>query len=274
MADSDRNNDEYQFADLDAIVPETGGEPAEPEAGVAADLAKPPSFDKNIVFRKVLIALGVFVVVIILYKSIAAVFSDKKDTTKQDASTMAQVSTPPQPIIQAQPQQAPMPTQVAPMPSSMSSSGEGSNTELSKKLATVELNQQNMHTDVSNVSEQLNSMSENMNTLVSKLTELNTVVTSLNAKLEEQSQEIERLTVRRSIAKASHHSHKSVTHVKYYLQAVIPGRAWLMAKNGATLTVREGSAVPGYGTVRVIDPNQGRVSTSTGEVIRFSQEDS
>lgn len=272
MADSDQNNDEYQFADLDAIVPETGGEPAEPDAEVAADLTKPSSFDKNLVFRKALIALGVLIVVIILYKSIAAVVSDKKDTIKQDASTMAQVSAPPQPTIPAQ--QAPMPTQVAPMPLSMSSSGEGSNTELSKKLAAVELNQQNMNTDVSNVSEQLNSMSANMNTLVSKLTELNTVVTNLNAKLEEQSQEIERLTVRRSIATASHRSHKSVPHVKYYLQAVIPGRAWLMAKNGATLTVREGSAVPGYGTVRVIDPHQGRVSTSTGEVIRFSQEDS
>ena len=60
----------------------------------------------------------------------------------------------------------------------------------------------------------------------------------------------------------------------YYIQAVIPGRAWLIATNGSTLTVREGSTIPGYGIVRKIDPNLGKVFMSTGKVIRFSQLDS
>jgi intracellular multiplication protein IcmG len=61
---------------------------------------------------------------------------------------------------------------------------------------------------------------------------------------------------------------------RYNIQAVIPGRAWLIATNGATLTVSQGTAIPGYGIVKLIDPVQGKVTTSSGQIIRFSQEDS
>ena len=62
--------------------------------------------------------------------------------------------------------------------------------------------------------------------------------------------------------------------VYYYIQAVIPGRAWLVSSQGLTITVREGTSVPGYGIVKLIDPNQGRILTSSGRTITFSQQDS
>ena len=107
------------------------------------------------------------------------------------------------------------------------------------------------------------------------MTELNGVIANLSAKVDQQSREIEGLTIRRQEANKVYHRGAQATHFpKYHIQAVIPGRAWLIATNGATLTVREGTAVAGYGMVRLIDPSQGRVTTSSGQVIRFSQEDS
>jgi len=61
---------------------------------------------------------------------------------------------------------------------------------------------------------------------------------------------------------------------QYFLQAIIPGRAWLISTNGDTVTVREGTRISSYGVVRFIDAKRGRVLTSSGQVIRFSQEDS
>ncbi|MEE9452434.1 MAG: hypothetical protein V3V61_06755 [Gammaproteobacteria bacterium] len=60
----------------------------------------------------------------------------------------------------------------------------------------------------------------------------------------------------------------------YYIQAVVPGRAWLKTENGSkTLTVREGSEVDGYGMVRSIDVNEGSITMDTGELIKYSQND-
>jgi intracellular multiplication protein IcmG len=109
-----------------------------------------------------------------------------------------------------------------------------------------------------------------------KMAELNQVITQLNAKLETQSQVIERLTVRTAPKPPKPRVLNGFLNqrLKYYVQAVIPGRAWLIATNGATLTVREGTLISGYGVVKLIDPTQGRVLTSSGRIIRFSQSDS
>lgn len=63
--------------------------------------------------------------------------------------------------------------------------------------------------------------------------------------------------------------------VTYYIQAVVPGRAWLKSnKGGKTLTVREGSTVPGYGVVDNIEPQLGKVIMNSGESIIYSPDDS
>lgn len=55
----------------------------------------------------------------------------------------------------------------------------------------------------------------------------------------------------------------------YYVQAVIPGRAWLKNADGQILTVTQGDPVPGYGTVSLIDAQNGIVMTSTGVKFAF-----
>lgn len=52
------------------------------------------------------------------------------------------------------------------------------------------------------------------------------------------------------------------------IHAIIPGRVWLRASDGSTLTVTMGDVIPGYGKVMVIDAPSSTVVTSSGVVIR------
>lgn len=62
--------------------------------------------------------------------------------------------------------------------------------------------------------------------------------------------------------------------VVYYLKAVVPGRAWLESNDGNLITVKEGDALRGYGTINKIDANEGWVQTSSGLVIKYGKNDS
>jgi len=57
----------------------------------------------------------------------------------------------------------------------------------------------------------------------------------------------------------------------YYLQGMVPGRAWLVLENGNTVTVDVGDTLPGYGKVTEISPVQGLVRTSNGAIIRYRE---
>ncbi|MDA8561922.1 hypothetical protein N9L02_02275 [Gammaproteobacteria bacterium] len=53
----------------------------------------------------------------------------------------------------------------------------------------------------------------------------------------------------------------------YSVQAIIPGRAWLKADSGDTVTVAEGDTLRDYGRVNKIDPYDGVVEIDTGNKI-------
>lgn len=50
----------------------------------------------------------------------------------------------------------------------------------------------------------------------------------------------------------------------YTVQAIIPGRAWLKAENGETVTVAEGDIIKNYGRITKIDPYDGVVQIDSG----------
>ena len=264
MADKDQYNDEYQFADLDAINPDTGDESG--SIGEGLEGTEPPRqvATDNPIKRNVIIVVALLIFALIIYKGVGLFSAEKKVSANRSAPVLT-------PVAQQAPIQAPPAAalvQAPPPPPSV-------DTNVTQKLSALELSQQSMRTDVSSVSDKLGGISNNLNAIIAKISELNGVIANLNTKVDEQSREIDQLTIRREEAKkASYSVHKEPHYPKYHIQAVIPGRAWLIATNGATLTVREGTVVAGYGMVSLIDPNQGRVMTSSGQVIRFSQEDS
>lgn len=262
MADKDQYNDEYQFADLDAINPDSGDESGKTGEGLEGAAAPRQLATDNQIKRNVIIVVAVLVLAFVIYKGVGLFSAEKKLPVNISAPVLA-------PVVQQAPIQSPPAASLvqAPPPSV--------DTNVAQKLSALEFSQQSMRADVSSVSDKLGGISNNLNAIVAKMSELNGIIANLNTKVDEQSREIEQLTIRREEAKkASHFVPKAIHYPKYHIQAVIPGRAWLIATNGATLTVREGTVVAGYGMVRLIDPNQGRVMTSSGQVIRFSQEDS
>jgi hypothetical protein len=60
----------------------------------------------------------------------------------------------------------------------------------------------------------------------------------------------------------------------YHLKALIPGRAWLQTREGATATVTLGDRLPGYGIIQTINTDSGIVTTSSGNVIVYGPKDS
>ncbi len=260
MADDDQYNDEYQFADLDEMSPhpEEESEGASTTPAIESEGASGGYPTKNIK-RNALIALAVVVVVMLLYKLASSVFSEKKMDI-EDVAPPVTVQAP----ISVEPS---VPSPVAPPATTV-------DPNVSQKLSALEVSQQSMRSDVSSIGEQLNTLSANVSSLTAKIADLNGIITNLSAKVDEQSREIEQITIRREAKRVHAVKHHVARYPKYYIQAVIPGRAWLIASNGATLTVREGTTIAGYGTVKLIDPKQGRVATSSGQVIKFSQEDS
>ncbi|RUR10373.1 type IVB secretion system protein IcmG/DotF [Legionella septentrionalis] len=256
----DQYNDEYQFNDLDALTPE-GQETVTEETTVS----KRRNLAGTNIRRNALIVVGLVVLAMVIYKFLGSYFSERRLPVKTVTAvtpitpkpTPAPQSIAPTPVIQP----AMPPTQTV-------------DPQTEQKLSALEVSQQNMRSEVASISNQLGGINSNVNTLANQITQLNQTLAALNAKIDAQAHEIEKLMAYARPKKVHPVVRKITTAPKYYIQAVIPGRAWLIAQNGATLTVREGTVVPGYGTVKFIDPLQGRIITSSGQIIRFSQDDS
>lgn len=267
MAEHDQNNDEYKFAELDSYDMDQAGE-SDLESQASYQSGKEGLTRKKDIKRNALIAIGVVIFIMVMYKIIGWMFfSDKsKQVTSQPAiPPVTQVATP-QPVqtIPTTPIQQVQPTTVV-----------EDDSDLKKKVSAIEMSQQSLRSEVNALSEQINAVNNNIKNLNAQIVNLNQIIGNMSNQIARQSEVINVLMVRTTPKKVVKISRPAVAaRVMYYIQAVIPGRAWLIGSNGSTLTVREGSKIPGYGIVKLIDSLQGRILTSSGQVIKFSQEDS
>ncbi len=269
MADNDQNNDEYKFAELDSLDNESMEEESNLNSPASSSQGRYPE-SKN-VKRNALIAVGVLVLAMVIYKIVGWMYSDKSDVDSSQTSVTPVAQVTPQPV-QTTITPTPTPTPVIQQPQTVITT---SDDDLKQKVSAIELSQQTVKAEVSSVGQQVGTVNNNINNLNAQIANLNQVIGNLSTQVAKQSAEINMIMVRfkpKPVKPAIHHIR--VQRVLYYIQAVIPGRAWLIGSNGSTLTVREGTKIAGYGTVKLIDSMQGRVLTSSGQVIRFSQEDS
>lgn len=275
MADNDQNNpdydqynEEYQFSDLDALNPEFN----QPEGkGSPFDTLREEEKAESTVNvrRNALIAVGVIVLAMILYKFLGAWFRPAQPTKSAvppiETAAVKQPVTPVATRPDIEPTVTPAPTEITPE----------IEREFRQKLNALEVSQQGLRSEVNSVSNQLGSMSDNMNQLGEQIAKLNQMISQLSSQLEQQSQEIAQLRLRAKPKVVKPRvAVQPEPRLVYHIQALIPGRAWLIASNGSTITVSEGSSIAGYGVVKLIDPIQGKVITSSGKIIRFSQRDS
>lgn len=269
MAENDNENEEYSFGEFDSMEPGSM-EPGSMEEGFEGTknrevASEGVSEEKVNVKRNAMIVAGVIFGIFVLYKIVGSMFGGTKAPVKPEIPSIAQTA--PQPVQQA----ALVPAPITPAPTIVKEA----DTELKQKVSNIESNEQNIKNDVSSLKDQINTVDNNINNLNAQLAKLNQAVTDLSSQLAKQSMVISLLTEK---AKRKAYRPKKqyvyVQPIKYNIQAVIPGRAWLIGSNGSTLTVREGTIVKGYGEVRLIDSIQGRVIMSSGRIIRFSQDDS
>ncbi|MDF1678747.1 MAG: type IVB secretion system protein IcmG/DotF [Legionellaceae bacterium] len=277
--DQNNNNDEYQFADLDALGMEddTVSLPEdEPVEGSEAGMSSPPgrgrfdNLDPQVirVLRNGAIAVGAFILVFFIYKTVGSLFSPK--SSKKDAVPVASKT---QAVQKAT--QTPLPIRTATPTSPMVNTSVAATEDVVK----LKQEQQRIEAELSTMRAQMSTIAQNMSDMSAKMADVKQTMLVLSERLEQQSQQMGRLQTM-SRAKRVASSRPSSTAKKYVapkptysIQAIIPGRAWLMSSQGKTLTVSRGSVVPGYGVVRLINAKVGRVFTSSGRVIQFSQSD-
>lgn len=269
MADNDQN-DEYKFDEHDPL----DNDSQEHDIYSASDTTsseQSPEPPKRDVKRNALIAVGLIVFIIVMYKIMSGFFSEKKSTDVTKASIN------PAPITATQPLQTEIPPEPLPV-QEVPAVVPDNNSALKQQVDSIQTSEQNLQSQVSSMSDQMNNINTNVESLSSQVSKLNQVISDLSTLVNKQSEEISVLMLRTQPKPISvrriHSPRHALTANIYYINAVIPGRAWLIGTNGSTLTVREGTLIPGYGMVKLIDSMQGRILTTSGRIIKFSQADS
>ncbi|MBL7479613.1 type IVB secretion system protein IcmG/DotF [Legionella bononiensis] len=269
MAEHDQDNDEYRFAELDSLDDEPMGD-SDVRKSNNLSSGQGQFSDKKNIKRNALIAVGLVILVMVLYKFIGYLFfSDASEPVANKAVVP--------PVTQVTATQ-PVPTTITPVPvqqiQQVQQIDSQAEKELANKVSAIEASQQSLRAEVSALSDQIGSINNNINNLNTQIANLNQVMGTLSNQLAKQSEVIGVLIARSQPKKVKPVARYVPQRIIYNIQAVIPGRAWLIGSNGSTITVREGTKIAGYGMVKLIDSIQGRVLTSSGQVIKFSQDDS
>lgn len=268
MSDDKNFEQEYQYVDDSAV-----NDPQEPKEEVFEQTQSKAKSNSDYISklntiikqpnirRNGLIAVAGLFVIIFLIKSIGS-----DDITKKSANTakaiapekIAQVSNP---MLQA--------TAVKP--------NNNLDNQQSDRLMEIE---RNVQSNIAGMRDQIGQLSNQVNNLTNTNQALINQISDLTAKMLTSQQALEELLAAKKSQPVIHRMRPHLAKIQpktqkiiYYVQAVIPGRAWLINSEGATLTVRVGSRVPGFGVVHRIDELQGRVTLSSGHVISFAQAD-
>lgn len=116
---------------------------------------------------------------------------------------------------------------------------------------------QSQMADMQNVIQQSQATNQQLQKAVDTLTtQLNTMSATLNQVLANQGK-----------------SKGAPKRIVYHLRAIQPDRAWITSSNGETLTVTLGDTIGKFGTVNLIDPVHGVVSTTGGLKVEYGPND-
>lgn len=269
MADNEQN-DEYKLSEFDSINNESGEnlDFSEPNSQTTT---KSSNFAKKDIKRNAMVVLGLVLCIIITYKFIGGIFSGKNSAENFNAKAL------PAPTAKTMPKPLPIENSIQPVPQIREPIVVENNNLLKQKVDSIEISQQNLQTQVSTINDQLGTVSNNVTNLTAEMVKINQAMAYITNQINNQSEAINLLMERTKPKQIKHiiHNHNHADKVtKYYINAVIPGRAWLIGANGSTLSVRKGTKIPGYGLVTLVDAIEGRVLMSSGRTIKFSQEDS
>jgi intracellular multiplication protein IcmG len=191
MADNDQN-DEYKFAELDSLDNESMEDESSLDSATPSGQARYPE-SKN-VKRNALIAVGVIVLAMVIYKLVGWMYSGKSnvDTSQTTITPVAQVT--PQP---AQTTITPTPTPIIQQPQTVITT---SDSDLKQKVSAIELSQQTVKEEVSSVGQQVGAVNNNINNLNAQIANLNQVLGNLSTQVARQSAEINMISMWPTVA--------------------------------------------------------------------------
>lgn len=239
MVDENKDEEYYYAESKDTSTSVYGG------SGAAID--KDKFFDKMNRRSLILIVVGLIVVVIAMIK-VVDLFMAPRKAVKHEATVTRQL---PKQIV----------SQVTQMPSA-----------LSQKLSILEQHDRVSHAKLTSIANVVNGMETNLNSLSQSVNNMNTTLQRMNAQLQRQQKLITRLLPKKKPVKKV----KKAPPPVYYINAMIPGRVWLIragAGDDSSLSLSPGDNLPGYGKINRIDPQQGVIHTSSGRLLRYSPQD-
>jgi intracellular multiplication protein IcmG len=195
--------------------------------------------------RNILLAIGGIVVLLVLYK-IGSLLVGSKTTA-----------------VPNQPTQVTQPT-----PAISTFTPTGATATNNDQLADIQTQTAQNKAQLETVQNQLNTLTNSVTTMQNNLASITTQLQVLTSKLEAQGEKVIEVHPKPLIVSPPRILIKKLP-TPYFIQAMIPGRAWLITPHGHTVTVSVGDHLFGYGTIIRIVPTRGIVMTSSGAILRY-----
>lgn len=249
MADDKKAPDEYEYPPEEYYK---GGEYIPPDdSDEGLESAQPTR--SSFLSKRILLILGILFAVGIVYLILLYINTKKESDLSQPTEATASVPSATDSQTITPPAQAVAPPQVGPSAAEQAA--------LDRAAQQNQLNQQSM----ANLQNQIQQLQSQVNDITNS-------ITTINNQMQVIANEIKAIATDRSLRGKGLNLVTSGTF--YHLKALVPGRAWLQARDGSTTTVTIGDRLPGYGIIQMINTDQGIVTTSSGAVIQYSPKDS
>jgi intracellular multiplication protein IcmG len=237
--------------------------------------------------KRVIIGLvGIFIIVLLGFKMIAGKGDDKRTAAKKESAkpTVTAKAEPKasKPVKVVRTQVTPESTPVlAAAPVNNFSGGQATyrpvvsepSAKVMRQLRTLNRAREQTSDQIGQLNNKLGEVNSSVSETADKLDKLNNSIQRLTEKLIEQQTEINALKKEKKIAQLKKKKAMEKPEAVYYVQALIPGRAWLQSTRGDIKTVAKGVELPGYGKVIEIYAKKGEITTTSGKVITFSPAD-
>ncbi|MBS0350576.1 MAG: hypothetical protein JSR33_05200 [Proteobacteria bacterium] len=244
-------DEEYQFPQDDYIEdlhlePPVAEQPAEP---LLSHEEEPVQKSKNILNqiwngnRRMVIAVGVAVVVVLVFSVARIIHKPEAQDTNPAPSQTATPAVVQQPVVDPQ---------------------------ILDQLNGLKSDSANNNAVIRQLQAQIQQLTMALNQSRAQQQQLNQSMMVLLSQVQQLSAQVKILTLPKPVAAPkSVEKTVSVPPITYQLRAVVPGRAWIVGSDGQSQSVAVGDIVPQYGNVQSIDADAGVIITTSGKTIKF-----
>lgn len=256
---TDVQDEEYQFDDFDKVDPLDESTPTPSQEAQASPEPSSLNGMANKRDHRKIIVLGLIIVLVLGFaiRSLISHFDSVK--IPKESSSLPQVSSnmaPTAPSVPT-PTNVGSPTTVPAVPAAI--------TPTAPTVSEADIDQ--LNTTISTQQQNMDQMQNSINTLQESVSTLNATINDLSQKL---TLALSKMPEKRVKPVSQPMSVAQPPRPTYTIRALVPGRAWLQASDGQTITVVNGDQVPAYGAVQDIDLNAGQVVLTDGTIIGYN----